>query len=103
MVPFRKPGEHEPYPVMAAAAARAALDDAKIGYADVGESYAGYCLADSAAGQRALYDVGLTGRPIFNVSNNCATGATALFLARRAIEAGGVECALVVGFEEMPK
>jgi acetyl-CoA acetyltransferase len=103
MVPFRKPGEHEPYPVMAAAAARAALADANVAYAEVNEAYAGYCLADSAAGQRVLYDVGLTGIPIFNVSNNCSTGSTALMLARRAVKSGAADCVLVVGFEEMPK
>ena len=103
MVPFRKPGENLPYPAMAAAAARAALEDAGLEYSAVNEAYAGYCLADSAAGQRALYDVGLTGVPIFNVNNNCSTGSSALMLARRAIEAGAAQCVLVVGFEEMPK
>jgi acetyl-CoA acetyltransferase len=103
MAPFRKPGEHEPYPVMVGTAVRAALEDAGIGYDLVREAYAGYCLADSTAGQRALYEVGLTGIPIFNVNNNCATGSTALMLARRAIDAGAADCVLVVGFEEMPK
>jgi sterol carrier protein 2 len=103
MIPFRKPGQNEPYPGMAASAARAALEDAGVGYRDVQEAYAGYCLADSTAGQRALYEVGLTGIPIFNVNNNCATGSTALFLARRSIEHGDAQCVLVVGFEEMPR
>lgn len=29
---------------------------------------------DSTCGQRALYTSGLTGIPIYNVNNNCATG-----------------------------
>lgn len=103
MVPFKKPGENEPYTLMAAKAARAALEDAGVAYADVSEAYAGYCLADSCAGERALYEVGITGIPIFNVNNNCASGSSAIFLARRAIEAGGAECVLAVGFEDMPK
>jgi acetyl-CoA acetyltransferase len=47
--------------------------------------------------------MGLTGAPIFNVNNACATGSTALMLGRQAIESETVECVLVVGFEEMKK
>ena len=43
----------------------------------------------------------MTGIPIFNVNNNCSTGSTALYLARQAVEAGVVECALALGFEQM--
>jgi acetyl-CoA acetyltransferase len=103
MAPFKKPGQHDPYPVSASTAVNRALEDARIEYEDVNEAYAGYCLADSTAGQRALYEVATTGIPIFNVHNNCSTGSTALMLARRSIEAGAIDCALVVGFEEMPK
>jgi sterol carrier protein 2 len=101
MIPFTKPGASEPYPVMAAGAARAALKDAGVDYAKVQQAYVGYVYADSTAGQRALYDVGMTGIPIINVSNNCSTGSTALFLARQAIASGAVDCALAVGFEQM--
>ena len=41
---------------------------------------------DSTSGQRALYEVGMTGIPIANVNNNCSTGSTALFLARQLVE-----------------
>ena len=43
----------------------------------------------------------MTGIPIVNVNNNCSTGSTALFLARQAVESGAVDCALVLGFEQM--
>ena len=33
----------------------------------------------------ALYGVGMTGIPVVNVNNNCATGSTALWLARNAV------------------
>jgi acetyl-CoA acetyltransferase len=33
-------------------------------------------------GQRAVYEMGLTGVPVVNVNNNCSTGSTALFVAR---------------------
>src|SRR5690606_31255947 len=52
-------------------------------------------------GQRALYQVGMTGIPVLNVNNNCSTGSSALFLARQAVESGAVECALALGFEQM--
>ena len=101
MIPFTKPGASEPYPAMAAAATRAALADARLGYYDVAQAYAGYVYGDSTAGQRALYDVGMTGVPIVNVNNNCATGSTALFLARQAVESGAADCVLALGFEQM--
>jgi acetyl-CoA acetyltransferase len=101
MIPFAKPGACAPYPAMGAAAARAALDDARIAYPAIEQAYVGYVYGDSTAGQRTLYDVGMTGIPVVNVNNNCATGATALFLARQAIEGGAAECVLALGFEQM--
>src|SRR6185295_19249825 len=95
MVKFQKPGASEEYNVMAAKAAKAALADAGVPYEDVQQAYAGYVYGDSTCGQRAVYEVGLTGIPVFNVNNNCSTGSTALFLARQAIEGGLVDCALV--------
>ncbi len=101
MIPFRKPGAHEPYPEMAAAATRAALADAGLDYADVQQAYVGYVYGDSTAGQRALYEVGMTGIPVINVNNNCATGSTALHLARQAVAGGAADCVLALGFEHM--
>jgi acetyl-CoA acetyltransferase len=101
MTPFTKPGANAPYPVMAAEAARAALADAGVDYAHIGQAYVGYVYGDSTAGQRALYEVGMTGIPIVNVNNNCATGSTALFLARQAVASGVADCVLALGFEHM--
>lgn len=101
MVPFAKPGKSPPYTLMASQAAREALADARVTYAEVQQAYVGYVYGDSCAGQRALYEVGLTGIPIVNVNNNCATGSTALYLARQAVASGAAECALAVGFEQM--
>jgi acetyl-CoA acetyltransferase len=103
MTKFAKPGASEDYNVMATKAARAALSDARVDFADVEQAYAGYVFGDSTCGQRAVYDVGLSGIPVFNVNNNCSTGSTALFLGRQAIEGGLAECVLVVGFEKMEK
>lgn len=101
MIPFTKPGQSDTFDVMGENAARLALTDAGIDYKDVGHVYAGYIYADSCAGQAAVYPLGLSGVPVFNVNNNCATGSSALFLARQAVETGVVDCALAVGFEQM--
>lgn len=101
MVPFRKPGDSKAYYEMGADAAREALADAKIDYSAVQQAYVGYVYGDSTSGQRALYEIGMTGVPIVNVNNNCSTGSTALFLARQAVESGMVDCAIAVGFEQM--
>src|SRR5688572_6273155 len=103
MVKFAKPGASEEYNVMASKAARAALKDAGVEYNEVQQAYAGYVYGDSTCGQRAVYEVGLSGIPVFNVNNNCSTGSTALFLGRQAIEGGLADCVLVVGFEQMEK
>ena len=78
-----------------------ALADAGIGYDSVQQAYVGYVYGDSTCGQRALYEVGMTGIPIVNVNNNCSTGSTALFLARQAVASGAVDCVLALGFEQM--
>ena len=101
MIPFAKPGASEPYDVMGASAAIAALADAGVAYSDVQQAYVGYVYGDSTAGQKALYRVGMTGIPICNVNNNCSTGSSALFLARQAVESGAIDCALALGFEQM--
>ena len=101
MVPFVKPGQNEAYPEMAGKALHAALRDAGLDYTAIEQAYVGYVYADSTAGQRALYEVGLTGIPIVNVNNNCSTGSTALYLARQAVAGGAAECVLALGFEQM--
>ncbi|NCP38886.1 MAG: lipid-transfer protein [Rhodoferax sp.] len=100
MIPFVKPGASEPYDQMGAAAVRLALADAGLDYAQVRQAFVGYVYGDSTCGQKALYHVGMSGIPIVNVNNNCATGSTALFLARQAI-AAGADCVLALGFEQM--
>lgn len=103
MVKFQKPGASDPYDVMASGAARAALEDAGVAYGDVEQAYAGYVYGDSTCGQRAVYGLGLTGIPVFNVNNNCSTGSSALMLGAQAVKSGAAECVLVVGFEQMER
>jgi acetyl-CoA acetyltransferase len=103
MVPFTKPGASEPYTVIGARAAHAALADAGVDYSRVQQAYAGYVYGDSTCGQRVLYQIGMTGIPVVNVNNNCSTGSTALFLARQAVASGAIDCALALGFEQMER
>ncbi|WP_421705741.1 lipid-transfer protein [Alloalcanivorax xenomutans] len=101
MTPFKKPGDNLPYPEMAAQAVRQALQDAGLTYADAQEVYAGYVFGDSTCGQRAVYEVGMTGVPVINVNNNCASGSTALYMAHKAVASGAADCVLALGFEQM--
>lgn len=102
---FVKPGENKrlDYPQMGKEAVEKALDDAKISYKDIEHASVGYVYGDSACGQKVLYQIGMTGIPIINVNNNCATGSTALYLSKRLVEGGLVQCALALGFEKMSR
>jgi sterol carrier protein 2 len=104
MTKFEKPGAREwDYPDMAREAGTKALEDAGIPFAAVEQACAGYCYGDSTCGERAVYTLGLTGIPIYNVNNNCATGSTALYMAKQFVEGGLSECVLALGFEKMEK
>ncbi len=101
MTDFYKPGKSPDYTELGKMAAEAAIADAGLSYRDIQHVYAGYVFGDSVAGQRVIYQLGLTGAPVVNVTNSCATGSTALFLARQAILSGQAECALALGFDQM--
>jgi acetyl-CoA acyltransferase len=101
---FDKPGAKEgDYPDWAREAGEKALADADLAYTAIEQVFAGYCYGDSTYGQRAVYGLGLTGVPVVNVNNNCATGSSALFLARQAVKGGLIDCALAIGFEKMER
>ncbi|RUP32230.1 MULTISPECIES: lipid-transfer protein [Mycolicibacterium] len=108
MTKFEKPGarlnpDGSPwdYPDMARESGSKALADAGIDYREVQEAYVGYVYGESTSGQRAVYELGMTGIPVVNVNNNCSTGSTALYLAARAVRSGLADCALALGFEKM--
>jgi len=103
MTKFTKPGESPDYHEMAREAGLAALKDAGVDYKDIEQAFCGYVYGDSTCGQRAVYELGLTGIPVVNVNNNCSTGSSALYLARQAIEGGLAECVIAVGFEKMER
>lgn len=101
MTKFSTPKMQIPYTKMGPEAGRDALKDAGIDYKEVQQVYTGYVYGDSCAGCRVAYELGVTGVPVFNVHNNCATGSNALFLARQAVASGIADCAMAIGFEQM--
>jgi acetyl-CoA acetyltransferase len=95
--PDRSPGQ------LAAEAALLALDDAALSIRDVDMACAASVLnSQSMIGQQVLRQIGQTGIPCVNVSNACASGATAIREAFIAIKSGLHEIALVVGVEKNP-
>ncbi|HEV2768774.1 MAG TPA: lipid-transfer protein [Solirubrobacteraceae bacterium] len=104
MTKFEKPGSRDwDYPDMAREAGERALADAGIAYDLVEQAFVGYCYGESTSGQRAVYQLGLSGIPVVNVNNNCSTGSSALYMARQAVKGGLAGCALALGFEKMEK
>ena len=102
MTKFMRPGKHNfDYHDLSNVAIKRALRDAGLRFEQVEQAYVGYVYGDSASGQRAVYTMGNTGIPIFNVNNNCSTGSTALWLACKAIATNQSDCVLALGFEKM--
>jgi acetyl-CoA acetyltransferase len=104
MTKFEKPGARAwDYPDMAKEAGTKALEDAAISYEEVEQAVVGYVYGESTSGQRAVYQLGLTGVPVYNVNNNCSTGSTALFMGKQLVEGGIADCVLALGFEKMER
>ncbi|HEX4904761.1 MAG TPA: lipid-transfer protein [Acidimicrobiales bacterium] len=103
MTKFEKPGRREDwdYPQMAKESGTKALEDAGITYDQVEQAFVGYVYGESCAGHRAVYELGMTGIPVFNVNSNCSTGSSALYLAANAIRSGESDVTLALGFEKM--
>ncbi len=78
-----------------------ALGDAGVTMADIGILAAGNLMGRGGIAQQLQKQVGQTGIPAYNVSNACATGATALRTAIMAIKAGETDMGLAVGVEKL--
>lgn len=89
-------------PQLAAKAALMALDDCGLTIRDMQAVYSGNC-SETMVGQRMLQLIGQTGVPVVNVTNACATGATAFREGWMAIKAGVFDLVLAVGAEKMGK
>ena len=65
MTKFEKPfSKAWDYPDMAKEAGEKALKDAGVPYTAVEQAAVGYCYGDSTCGQRAVYQLGMTGIPV---------------------------------------
>jgi acetyl-CoA acetyltransferase len=101
MYPFSKKSELTA-DLMAASAIRDLAKEAEFPLSSVDEVYVGSAKAGGLIGQRALRFAGLaTGMPVFNVENACASSGVAFHLAWRAVSAGQIESALVVGVDRL--
>lgn len=88
-------------PELAQAAIFAALADAQLETSSIQAIYCANVFGGMILGQLVARDLGLKGIPIYNVENACASGATAVHLARHAIRAGEYDTILVVGVEQL--
>ena len=78
------------------------VDPHDIGCAFIGNAYAGVLQGqESIRGQVIMREAGITGIPIINVENACASGSTAFHLAHQAVASGQSELALAVGVEKL--
>jgi len=91
-------------PNIGAESALLALDDCGLTIHDMQALYSGNLgQASAMVGQRILQEIGQTGIPVVNVSNACATGATAFREGWAAVKAGLYDLVLCVGVEQMGK
>lgn len=81
-----------------AVAARRALADAGMKWDQIQVAAGGSMSAGNA--DTLVADLGLTGLPFINVTNGCATGASALTVAANAITSGSADVAMAIGFDK---
>ncbi|RNL62884.1 thiolase family protein [Nocardioides marmoriginsengisoli] len=86
---------------LGAEAVHGALSDAGIALSEIGLIAAGNMLGEHNFGQSLQKQIGQTGVPVINVTNACATGATALKTAIMAVKSGECRVALAVGVEKI--
>jgi len=103
LIKFGRYPDHTPAQ-LGAQAALLALDDAGLTVHDLDVVYASSTYnAASMIGQQVLKQIGQTGVPCVNVSNACASGATAFREALIGIKSGMYDVALALGVEKNPK
>ncbi|MFP6606311.1 MAG: thiolase family protein [Myxococcota bacterium] len=86
---------------MGVTAARAALDDAGLGWADVQLAFAGSL--EVLQPDTMIRHMGLTGIPFTTLYNGCATGGNLLLSAANAITAGAGDIAIAIGMDKHPR
>ncbi len=78
-----------------------AIQDAGIDPREIQAAFCGHIYQGSVAGQRVLVELGLTGIPIYNIENACASSSSGMELACLGILAGQWDVALAFGAEKL--
>ncbi len=86
---------------LGAEACREAIEDAGIDYRKIETAYCGHVFQGHVMGQRIFARMGLSGIPVTNCENYCASGAAAIREAWISIKAGLYDIAVAVGVEKM--
>ena len=103
-ITMTKFGKHKDKDVLdlATEAALGALKDGGVSMQDMGVLAAGNLMGGARPiAQEIQKQVGQTGIPAYNVSNACATGATALRVAYLTVKSGEADFGIAVGVEQL--
>lgn len=91
------------YRYMGSIAVKRALDDAKIKLKDIEAAFCGNVFNTTCTGHNVLATIGMTGIPIVNVENACASGGSAFRQAYHSIASGQYDVVLAMGVEQSPR
>lgn len=78
-----------------------AIESAEVGPEEIEVCYAGHAYQGPCFGQKTLLKIGITGIPIVNVENACASGASAVLGVINTIRAGEADIGLAIGAEKL--
>ncbi|MNO82088.1 lipid-transfer protein [compost metagenome] len=102
MAPFVPLSARDSAASLAGRAIRSVLEDARIDFDLVDQVFCSCVHNEAGSAEQVLAQIGLTGIPIFSISDGCVSASSAFQLARNSVLSGEVECALALGFERMP-
>jgi benzoylsuccinyl-CoA thiolase BbsB subunit len=78
-----------------------AIKSSGIAPRDLEVAFAGHAYQGPCFGQKTLMKIGLTGMPIFNVENACASGASAVAGVYAMIKSGQADLGIALGAEKL--
>lgn len=88
---------------LARTAIEEALEDSGLPFQDIQAAFCGRVNAPMGTGLKVINEFGMTGIPVVNVEQACASSSTAFRLAVWALEQGVYDTALVMGYEKMER
>jgi acetyl-CoA acetyltransferase len=88
---------------LACHAVLAAIESSGIAPQDIEIAFAGHAYQGPCFGQKVLLKLGLTGFPVINVENACASGASAVMGVVHAIAAGQADIGIAIGAEKLTR